>query len=196
MDVMWNRLWCISGKCNRISKSGISAGGAVITSQADITNTLTSCFICTCIYHDYEPSFRVLKEDTKTLPLTFSSCVSKTYNTPFIMNKLLAALKSCDSMSAGPSGIHNQMPDHPPPTGKEFLLSVYSQLWTENSIRAAWREAVVVPILKTNEDHCLATSYRSISLTTVRQPGENPCRGMWGMVALVQCRGNVYYQVD
>jgi hypothetical protein len=39
---MWTRLQCMSGKCTWTSIHGISVGGTIITSQADITNTIIS----------------------------------------------------------------------------------------------------------------------------------------------------------
>jgi hypothetical protein len=39
----------------------------------------------------------------------------------------------CGSMSTGPSGIYNQMTSHFPHAGNEFLLSMSSCIWSENS---------------------------------------------------------------
>jgi hypothetical protein len=62
-------------------------------------------------------------------------------------------------MTPGPSSIHNQILAHLPPTGMEFLLSIYNHLWTENLVRATCREAVVVPILKPGKDLSFITIY-------------------------------------
>jgi hypothetical protein len=44
LDVVWNKLRRMSGKCNRTTIHGISVRGATITSQADIPNAIASCF--------------------------------------------------------------------------------------------------------------------------------------------------------
>jgi hypothetical protein len=65
-----------------------------------------------------------------------------------------------------PIGVHNLILSHLPPTGKEFLLSMYSRIWSENLVPAAWRETAVIPILKPGKDRFLITSYRHVSLTS------------------------------
>jgi hypothetical protein len=70
------------------------------------------------------------------------------------------------SMSAGPSGIHNQMVSHLPRAGKEFLLSMSSCIWSENSVLFAWIEAVVIPILKHSKNPSIVTGCSSIRLAS------------------------------
>jgi hypothetical protein len=105
----------MSGKCNHTSISGI------ITSQADTASTLTFSFSSVCSFSSYDPSTKILKDSAETLPLNVSFQVFEVYNTPLSTDRLR----------------------HHPPTSKEFLLFVYSCIWTENLIPAAWRKAAV-----------------------------------------------------
>jgi hypothetical protein len=61
-DVVWNKLRRMSGKFNRTTTPGISVGGVTITSQADIANTIASCFSTICNSDNYDPSFKVIKD--------------------------------------------------------------------------------------------------------------------------------------
>lgn len=49
---------------------------------------------------------------------------------------------------------------HLPPTCKKFLVSTYNHIWTKNSVLAAWREEIVILILKPYKDHSFAASCR------------------------------------
>ena len=50
--------------------------------------------------------------------------------------------------------------------GKVFLLNLYNQIWRTDSFPASWRETIVIPILKPDEDKLTTTSYRPIALTS------------------------------
>jgi hypothetical protein len=114
----------MSGKCNRTLIPGISVGGAVITSQADIANTIVSSFSLVCSSENYDPCLGAIKNSTETLRLNFTPRRTEAYNTTNSMDELLAALERCRNTSPGPDGIHNEMLSHLPPAGKEFLLSI------------------------------------------------------------------------
>jgi hypothetical protein len=136
----------------------MSVCGAIITPQADTANTIASFFSLVCSSDNYDSSFSVIKDSAETLPLNFTLCVTEPYNTTFSMDKLLAALELCCSMSPGPNGIHNEMRCHLPLAGKDFVLSMYNHIWTESLVPDAWRETTVIPVPKPSRDRSLETS--------------------------------------
>jgi potassium voltage-gated channel Eag-related subfamily H protein 8 len=154
------------GKCNRTLIPGISVGGAVIPSQADIANTMTSSFSLVCISDNYDSCFRAIKNSAETLRLNFTPRSTEAYSTTFSIDELLAELERCRNTSPDPDGIHNEMLSHLPPAGKEFLLSIYNRIWTDTSVPDAWREATLIPAPKPGKDCSLASSYRPISHTS------------------------------
>jgi hypothetical protein len=79
------------------------------------------------------------------------------------MDELVTALDCCCNTSPNPNIIHNQMLSHLLPTSKEFQLSMYNHLWSENLSQLP-RQAKVMPILKPGKDRSLSVSYRHISL--------------------------------
>lgn len=95
-----------------------------------------------------DPSFELLKDNAEPLLLNFVSLLIEPYNASFSMDKLLGVLDNCCSTSAGPDGIENQVLSHLPSTGKAFLLPTYSHIYADDSTPVAWRESVVIPILK------------------------------------------------
>lgn len=115
---------------------------------------------------NYEPSFKILKYRAEPLLLNFASQLTELCSAPFNLDELLTALEHYHSTSPGPNGIHNLILSHLPPTGKEFLLSMYSHIWSENLVPAAWRETPVIPILKSGKDHFHITSNGHVSLTS------------------------------
>jgi hypothetical protein len=131
----------MSGECNQTSILGISFGTAILTSQADITNTITSTFSSVCRI------MILVLEPLRTAQKCVLSSVTEAYNFPFSMDELLAALEHSSNTSPGPSSIHNLMLSHLPAAVREFLLSMYNCIWMDSSVPAAWREAVVVSVL-------------------------------------------------
>jgi hypothetical protein len=53
---------------------------------------------------------------------------------PYSIDKLPATLEHCCNMPTCPNSIHNQLSHELPLTGKGFLLSMCSCVWTENSV--------------------------------------------------------------
>lgn len=115
--------------------------------------------------HNYSSSFKLLKDNAEVLPLIWHLRFWRHIIYHLIRKKLLTALGRCSNMSSGPLGIYNQMVSYLPPTGGEFLLSMYNNIWPENSVSVAWGEAVVFHVLKQGKN-CSDTSYRPVSLTS------------------------------
>jgi hypothetical protein len=127
--------------------------------------------ICHCIFSsvsssdNYDPAFGILKGDTETLPLNFSSHVAKAYNLPFSMDELLTELECYCNTFHGPRGIHNQISLTFHPQAFSFCCQC-TTVWTESSVPAAWREATVIHTLTPSKYHFLSASHRPISQTS------------------------------
>jgi hypothetical protein len=86
----------MSGECNHTSIYGISTGTDTITSQVNITDALASHFTSVFSYENYDPLFKVSKDNAEALPLNFTSCLTEPYNTEFKQSKavLLHAMEA------------------------------------------------------------------------------------------------------
>ena len=51
-------------------------------------------------------------------------------------------------MSEGPDQVHKDMLMHIPDIALEILLQIFNRLWERSEFPDAWREAIVVPLLK------------------------------------------------
>jgi hypothetical protein len=169
-DVVRDRLQLKSGKYSRTIVTVSSAGGVVLTAQADITNAIAFSLSTVCSLDNYDPDLRAVKNNAKTVPLKFT-CAAEDYNAIFTMGEPRAASDRCHITSPGPGGIHNEMLSHLPLACKDFLLSIYNHRWT-SLVPDAWKEAIVIPVLKPSRD-------RSRQLVTDRSASLVACVRQW-----------------
>ena len=76
------------------------------------------------------------------------------------------SLHSSHDTATGPDDIHYQLLKHLPDPSLTVLLNIFNSIWTSDSFLAAWRQAVVVPIPKPEEDRSDPNNYRPIALTS------------------------------
>jgi hypothetical protein len=143
-DIVWEKLRGISGKYRRTVITSLSAAGAFLTSQADITVIIASSFSTVCRSDCYDPDFRAIRNNAETLPLNFTPCVAEAYVAILTKDELLTALNSCRNTSPGTDGSHNEMMLQLPLAGKEFLLFVYNLMWTESLVPDVWKEGIFI----------------------------------------------------
>ena len=98
--------------------------------------------------------------------MDFNTTEQKSYNEPFTMAELTAAIDSLRSVAEGPDAIHSDMLRRLPAAVLEALLATFNSLWEIETFPAAWREATVIPILKHGKSGLDPLHYRTISLTS------------------------------
>ena len=92
---------------------------------------------------------------------------SDTFTVPFTRQELKFVLRKCKARKApGADEIPNEFLTHQGGIGKRKLLEFINRTWSDGVLPKLWRQAVVVPILKKNQDPGQASSYRPISLTS------------------------------
>ncbi|KZR99272.1 Pol-like protein, partial [Daphnia magna] len=79
------------------------------------------------------------------------------------INKVLTKRKS---NATGPDTIHNKMLANISPTNRKFLRHLFNILLFHGITPQAWKEATIIPILKTNKQPNDPTSFHPISLTS------------------------------
>jgi hypothetical protein len=115
----------MSSKYSRTIVPGLSAGSAVLTSQADIANTVESFFPTACSSDNYDSEFSAIKDSAETFPHNFTPHVAEAYNAAFSMDELLAALDRGRNTSPGPDGIRNNT--HSPSTRRQGVSALSIQ---------------------------------------------------------------------
>jgi ribonuclease HI len=64
----------------------------------------------------------------------------------------------------GKDGVCNEMIKHLGPAARQKLLELFNQSWNKGVFPSAWKEAIIIPILKKDKDPKKKSSYRPISL--------------------------------
>jgi hypothetical protein len=82
----------MSCKHSRNVITGLSAGSAVLTSQANIANTVASFFPTACSSDNYDADFRATKGRAQTFPLNSTPRVAESYDVIFTMDDVIAGL--------------------------------------------------------------------------------------------------------
>lgn len=80
------------------------------------------------------------------------------------LDKALKKLKL--RKSPGPDKVHNEMLLQLSRAGKEVLLCLINKTWQTNTIPKAWKNSIIIPILKKDKPSEEMKSYRPISLTS------------------------------
>ena len=77
-----------------------------------------------------------------------------------------AIRKSKKNSTPGIDQIHYEMLRHLPENTLRILLTIINEYWNNESFPEFWREALIISILKPNEDPFLPINYRPIALTS------------------------------
>lgn len=87
--------------------------------------------------------------------------------TPLTLRELEYAISKLKmKKSPGPDGVSNEMIKNLGATAKTKLLQIFNNSWSSGRVPQAWREAIMIPILKPGKDSTTTSSYRPISLTS------------------------------
>jgi ribonuclease HI len=68
--------------------------------------------------------------------------------------------------SPGADGVSNEMIKNLGTAAKAKLLQIFNRCWATGSVPQAWREAIMIPLLKSGKDGTTVSNYRPISLTS------------------------------
>jgi ribonuclease HI len=82
------------------------------------------------------------------------------------MFELEAAIKTNSNTSPGVDQVHYPMIAHLGTRGKLALLKVFNGIWISERAVEAWKDHLVIPLLKPGKDPQLSDSYRPISLAS------------------------------
>jgi exonuclease III/ribonuclease HI len=114
----------------------------------------------------YPPSFQKAKAAAEQQSIEFSSNTEDVYNIDITLNELLWALDKGRGASTGPDLIGYPLLQHLPLSVKSILLELLNNIWRNGEFPTSWRNAVVVPIPKSNCHESGPDTFRPISLTS------------------------------
>jgi hypothetical protein len=108
----------------------------------------------------------------------------------FSMEQLVSSLKAGKALGAkGPDGLAPRFLKNLGEVSRSFMLDTFNKSWREGVCPQSWKDAIIVPILKTGKPQGQLDSYRPIALTSCLtsqgdgahgcQAAPSPCRIMW-----------------
>jgi hypothetical protein len=92
LEVVWQKLRRMSGKCRSITVPGLSVNGVAITTQCDVSTALASSFASASSSDRYDHTFLRIKGNGERSPLHVHSQNHECYNAPFSMDERILAI--------------------------------------------------------------------------------------------------------
>ena len=166
MKKIWNMVRRISGKNTRPPTHHLKINGSTIDEPKQIANTLAATISHNSSSDHYSDEFRRIKSREEKYPLKFDSDNTETYNEPFSMAELQAALHKAHDTAVGPDSIHYQMLKHLPESALDTLLNLFNNIWITGNFPSSWSAATIIPIPKPGKDATSPDNYRPIALTS------------------------------
>lgn len=133
--------------------------------MADQANALGNHFENVSSSAHYSESFLKRKAIAEKKPFNRKGGDDESYNCPFSLAEFKAALSSCSNSSPGGDRVVYDI-RYLNAESQMALLSLFNRIWAAGYIPSTWKEAIVIPILKTGKDPSSVSSYRLIALTS------------------------------
>ena len=163
---VWSQIKQISGRFSAPLSPVLRSQGQDILDPCDVANEIGRAFAERCSTGNSDQLFLQHKRRSEAEEIDFSTTEELSYNQPFSLKELRSAIAGLRCVSEGPDEIHNDMLKHLPSTVIRALLATFNKLWERGQFPAAWREAIVVPLLKPGKSGTDPLHYRPISLTS------------------------------
>ena len=166
MKKIWQMIRRISGKADPAAISHLKVNNSTIEQPGEIADILASTIAHNSSSEHYTDRFQRLKAREEKKQIRFSSNNLESYNQPFSMDELRAAIHKAHDSATGPDNIHYQMLKNLPEVALDTLLRVFNDSWITGHFPSAWSEATIIPIPKPGKDPTDPGNYRPIALTS------------------------------
>lgn len=135
----------------------------LITDPAEVADCLAVHFSKMSSGQYCDPIFNQHKAVEESEPISFPPDHSPSYNSALTMEELALALSTSNSRTPGPDDIPYDFMQNFSPDQLKSLLHFYNYIF-DNGYPHQWREGVTIAIPKANQNRCLKTSQRPITL--------------------------------
>ena len=163
---VWSQIKRISGKFSSSPLPVLTTGNQTVLSPLDVANKIGHAFAERCSMRNAAPEFLQHKARCEASVLDFSTTIPQPLDKPFTMAELKSAVSTLKAVTEGPDHVNNEMIRRLPAIALTNLLVLFNKIWENDEFPAAWREAVVIPLLKPGRDGSDPLHYRPISLTS------------------------------
>ena len=121
----------ISGKADPPAISHLKVNNSTIEQSGIIADILASTIVHNSLSDHYTDRFQKLKSRDQKKQITFSSNNQESYNQPFSMDELRAAIRKSHDSATGLDHIHYQMLKNLPESALDTLLRVFNELFVK-----------------------------------------------------------------
>ena len=163
---VWSQMKQISGCFSARPLPVLQIGGRDVLHPAQVADEIARTLAAKCGTANADPLFLRHKGRCETNSVDFTTSEQLTYNQPFSLAELRSAISGLRSVAEGPDEVHNDMLRHFPTSVLKVLLAIFNRLWETGEFPSAWREAIVIPLLKPGKSGTDPLHYRPISLTS------------------------------
>ena len=164
---IWNRVNKLRGKYKGAHTPSLNLNGLILNNPTKVANCLGETLSnASKGLANISPPFAMKKKIEESIPIDFTSGDPQSYNNPFSMEELQAALSECSNSSPGEDLISTVMIKHLHNEALNTLLTIYNSIWSSGYFPTEWRDAVILPFLKPGKDPFLPQNYRPIALTS------------------------------
>lgn len=166
LSIVWQRIKRIDGNKYTETAPLLKHNDALHTDTSDIVEILADTFEKTSRSENYSNDFR-LQKDSLEIKLDFEEQGTQThsYNSLLTFTEMQHALKSMKNKAPGPDNIPARLLMELPKKMKLSVLFLFNKIWLAGMYPDKWREATIIPALKTGKSIYDPNSYRPISLT-------------------------------
>ena len=124
MKKIWQMIRRISGKADPAAISHLKVNNSIIEQPGEIADILATTIAHNSSSDHYTDCFQRLKSREEKKQIRFSSYYLESYNQPFSMDELRAAIHKARDSGTGPDHIHYQMLKNLPESALDTLLQV------------------------------------------------------------------------
>ena len=160
---VWKRVGALKAKKKSAGITSLSSNNKILIDNKEIANCLVQNMEKISSFKGRHKNFRDFKSKQKE-NINFLSGLQKEYNTPINKREFIDALCHCKNTATGEDNIHFSMLKHLSDASLEYVRKFYNLVFLKGFFPKSWREAVIIPILKSDTDSKDPSSYRPISL--------------------------------
>ena len=166
MNTPIKKVWSRIGALKNSQSSHVSmlkVDNNVIDGSKDIANTLAKNMSDISSFKNRSENFVKHKNENK-IDVDFFSEEVKDYNFSITIRELSDVIKNSGNTATGTDKVHYLMLKNLTHPNLEYIRSFYNIIFLKDFFPKAWREALVIPILKPDKDPKDPNSFRPISL--------------------------------
>lgn len=160
---VWNKIGALKKKSKPTNISSLKIGNRVILDKKGIVDGLAQNMSNISSFESRSEGFLDYKK-AHTEEVNFTCNAPLEYNTAITKRELINSIEQCNMSAAGEDNVNYLMLKNLSTRAIKYIRDFFNLIYLKGFFPNAWRDAVVIPILKPDSDPKDPNSYRPISL--------------------------------